>query len=82
MDPIIGYASGAVICAIISGKWAMELGFSQFRQLLWSIAGFCLPPIVLLVLYVRMLNVRGHGGQPGGAWWTSRPAAPMGHPDS
>lgn len=43
------------VSAIVSAKWAMELGFNQFRQLLWMIAGFFLGPLALLVLYVRML---------------------------
>jgi hypothetical protein len=68
------YASAglvALIGGIISAKWAMELGFSQFQQLLWGIAGLIFAPVVLLILYVRMLYVRGRGGGPGGAWWTS-----------
>jgi hypothetical protein len=72
MEPYAGYIGGAIVCAIISGKWAMELGFSQFRQLLWIIAGLLFPPLVLLVLYVRMLHVRGRVGHLGGAWQASR----------
>jgi hypothetical protein len=45
----------ALVSAILSAKWAMELGFSQFRQLLWGIAGLFLGPLVLLILYVRLL---------------------------
>jgi hypothetical protein len=43
------------VCALVSAKWAMELGFNQFRQLLWAIAGFFTGPLALLVLYVRLL---------------------------
>lgn len=43
------------ISAVIAAKWAMELGFNQFRQLLWGIAGLFAGPLVLLILYVRML---------------------------
>lgn len=68
----VAYAGFALVCAIISAKWAMELGFSQARQLLWAIAAFFFPPIVLLILYVRMLYVRGRSGQPGGGWLTSQ----------
>jgi hypothetical protein len=35
--------------AIIAAKWAMDLGFSQFRQLLWGIAGLVAAPLVLLI---------------------------------
>lgn len=44
-----------VVCAIVSAKWAMELGFSQIRQLLFLIGGLILGPIMLLILYVRLL---------------------------
>jgi hypothetical protein len=27
----------ALVSAITSAKWAMDLGFSQFRQVLWGI---------------------------------------------
>jgi hypothetical protein len=33
-----------------------DLGFSQFRQLLWAIAGFVAAPLILLILYVRLLR--------------------------
>ncbi len=42
-------------CAVIAMKWAMELGFGQLRQILWGIGGLILGPLVLLILYVRML---------------------------
>ena len=50
------YGWVAVITAIICGKWALELGFGQVRQLLWALAGLALPPVVLLVLYVRLIR--------------------------
>jgi hypothetical protein len=37
------------IAAIICAKWSMDLGFSQFRQLLWAIAGFVAAPLILLI---------------------------------
>jgi hypothetical protein len=43
----------ALASAIICARWAMELGYSQFRQLLWGVAG----PLVMLILYVRLLQV-------------------------
>lgn len=49
----IGYVQ--LIAAIICAKWAMDLGYSQPRQLLWAIAGFVFAPIVLFFLYNRLL---------------------------
>jgi hypothetical protein len=55
-----------VIGAIVSAKWAMELGFGQTRQLLWGIAGLLVPPLVLLILYVRLIRKHKAEGRPGG----------------
>ena len=52
--PLLGYVH--LVGAIISAKWAMDLGFSQFRQVLWGIAGLVLAPLVLLILYVRLIE--------------------------
>ena len=49
--PTVGYVN--LIAAIICAKWAMDVGFSQFRQVLWGSAGLILAPVVLLILYVR-----------------------------
>ena len=50
----IGYVH--LIAAIICAKWAMDLGFSQLRQLLWGVAGFIAAPLILLILYVRLIR--------------------------
>jgi hypothetical protein len=55
-----------LITAIICGKWAMELGFRQSRQLLWMIVGFVIPPLGLLVLYVRQIRRFRQEGKTGG----------------
>jgi hypothetical protein len=34
----------------------MDLGFSQFRQLLWAVAGFVAAPLILLILYIRLIR--------------------------
>ncbi len=52
----VGYVH--FIVAIICAKWASELGFSQLRQLLWGIAGFVAAPLVLLILYIRLIGKR------------------------
>jgi hypothetical protein len=64
----VGYGWVAVITAIVCGKWAMELGLRQSRQLLWMIAGLVIPPLVLLALYVRLIRQLKREGEPGGRW--------------
>ncbi len=46
--------SGNVICALISAKWAMELGFSEGRQILFLFGGLLIGPLMLLILYIRL----------------------------
>ena len=53
-------------CAIISGKWAMDLGVSQARQLLFAIGGLVLGPFMLLILYIYLLYKARREGEPGG----------------
>lgn len=50
----VGYVHliGAFICA----RWAMDLGFSQFSQLLWAVAALFAAPVILLLLYVRLVR--------------------------
>lgn len=64
----VTYGWVGVITAIICGKWAMELGFRQWRQLLWMIAGLVVPPLALLALYVRLIRQARVEGKPGGRW--------------
>lgn len=64
----VTYGWIGVITAIISGKWAMELGFRQWQQLLLMILGFFFAPLVLLVLYVRLIRQCKQEGKPGGRW--------------
>jgi hypothetical protein len=52
--------------AIVAAKWAMDLGFSQFRQLLWGIAGLLLAPLVLLILYIRLISQAPESAR---KWW-------------
>lgn len=47
----------ALVCAVISAKWAMDLGWSQARQIIWFVAGLLLGPVAMLILYVRLLGV-------------------------
>ena len=43
-----------VLCALISAKWALDLGFSEGRQLLYLVGGLLLGPFMLLILYIRL----------------------------
>jgi hypothetical protein len=47
----------ALVSAVICAKWAMDLGWSQARQIIWFIAGLLLGPVAMLILYVRLLGV-------------------------
>ena len=47
-----------IVSAIISAKWAMELGYSQERQIIYLIGGLILGPIMLLILYIYLLNTK------------------------
>lgn len=54
-----------VACAFICAKWALELGFSQLRQIIFLIGGLIFGPLILLVLYVFLINKAKKEGQPG-----------------
>lgn len=43
-----------VLCALISAKWALDLGLGEGRQLLYLIGGLLLGPFMLLILYIRL----------------------------
>ena len=47
-------------------KWAMELGFGQFRQVLWGIAGLSFGPLIALILYIRLIRKAIDEGLPSG----------------
>ena len=53
-------------CAVICAKWALDLGFSQVRQVLFLIGGLILGPIMLLILYVFLVNKAKKEGGTGG----------------
>ncbi len=55
-----------MVCAIISAKWAAELGMSQLSQLCWAVLGFVLPPVALLALYARLVHDKHSHSLPGG----------------
>jgi hypothetical protein len=43
-------------CAVICAKWALDLGYSQLKQNLFCIGGLILGPLMLALLYVRLVN--------------------------
>jgi len=55
-----------VTCAIVSAKWALDLGASQVRQILFLLGGLLFGPLTLLVLYVYFLENAKKRGWAGG----------------
>ena len=53
-------------CAIISAKWALDLGFSQVRQIIILIGGLLFGPIMLLILYILCIQKAMKNGGSGG----------------
>ena len=53
----------AFVVPIIAAKWAMDLGYNQFRQAIWFLAALLLPPVALLVLYSRLHRQRAETGR-------------------
>lgn len=53
-------------CAIVCAKWALELGFSQIRQIIILIGGLLLGPLMLLILYVYLIRKARTEGKAGG----------------
>ncbi len=49
----------------VSAKWALELGFSQLSQIVHFIVALFLGPLVLLILYVRLIYQKKQQGLPG-----------------
>ena len=42
----------------------MDLGYSQFRQIIFGVGGLFLGPLMLLILYVRLLYKAKEEGKP------------------
>lgn len=53
-------------CAVICAKWALDLGYSQIRQIIFLVGGLLLGPLMLLVLYVFLINQARKAGATGG----------------
>jgi hypothetical protein len=63
----------AFLFAILSAKWAMELGYSQFTQIIIFCLGLIAGPLVLFILYIRLLYLRKETNASGTQFF--------GHPD-
>ena len=50
------YVGSVVLAAVVSAKWAMELGHSQARQFIWGLGGLLFGPLIPLILYIRLLR--------------------------
>jgi hypothetical protein len=55
-----------VACSIVCAKWALELGFSQLRQIIVLFGGLLFGPLMLLILYVYLILKARSEGQRGG----------------
>jgi hypothetical protein len=64
-EVIIAMAISNLSCAVICAKWALDLGFSQIRQMIFLIGGFILGPVMLLILYVFLVNKAKEKGETG-----------------
>ena len=62
-DTVI-YSSFSMACGVISARCAMDLDYSQSRQIICGIGGLFLGPLMLLVLYVRLLYQAQGEGKP------------------
>ncbi len=70
MNPqiFVQYSTFVFACAVISAKWAMDLGYSQSRQILFGIGGLISGPLMLLILYILLLYQAKAEGKPGAKW--------------
>ena len=59
---------GNVICAVICARWALELGYSQLRQMLILGAGLLLGPLALVHMYILLVIEAKKRDQRGADW--------------
>lgn len=45
-----------ISCGIISAKWALDLGSNQLKQNLAFLGGLILGPLMLVILYARLVR--------------------------
>ena len=44
-----------IACSIICAKWALDLGYSQSKQIIWGLGGIFFGPLIMLLLYIRLI---------------------------
>ena len=42
-------------CSIVCAKWALDLGYSQSKQIIWGLGGIFFGPLIMLLLYIRLI---------------------------
>ena len=42
-------------CSVVCAKWALDLGYSQSRQIIWGLGGMFFGPLIMLLLYIRLI---------------------------
>ena len=52
----VSYGAFALLCGVISARWALDLGFSQTSQFIWGVGGMMLGPLLPLLLYIRLVR--------------------------
>ena len=43
-------------CSVICAKWALDLGHSQIRQVIWWAGGMIFGPFTMLFLYIKLIT--------------------------
>lgn len=76
MEHAIVTFSVSLVFGLVCAKWALELGYSQMSQMIHLLVGLFLGPLVLLVLYVRLIYKRRNEDAPGAQWIGSRTKSP------
>jgi len=75
------YAGGSLLSAVVSAKWAMDLGYSQLSQFFWGVGGLILGPLMPFFLYIRLIyKCRAEGRLGGQAIGKDAPASSIGEP--
>jgi len=49
-----GGGAALLLCAVVSARWALELGYGESRQLVCFLGGCLLGPLMPLILYLRL----------------------------
>jgi hypothetical protein len=53
-------------CSIVCAKWALDLEYSQFRQIIWGLGGMLFGPFIMLLLYIRFIYLAKSEGSSSG----------------